>query len=314
MSLQNGLKRLLPLLSLGLGLSLVAAPATFAGTSSSAGDEPDHTISIAFGTYYGECLGYCVDIYELAPSPVMEDHFVTHIQHGWDRTDPSYPVRSETRSISKEDFHRLAALADVSNFAHLADVYGCPDCADGGAHWIRITSAFGARGKVDYDRLEDVEAALDPELFRRFFKPLHTALFDGIAKDFRETGVKLYPPETPLPSPLCDLHTKLVLKPVGLLGQVAILKADMTEPAGCDASPNPLARAYRIRAATTDECRSVYYDGVFSVNGKTFTIKIADHRQRTCDDRVPNVEVTETDDGGVVTSLVGTETDTIYYP
>jgi hypothetical protein len=293
---------------------IFSGASALAGTSSSAGDEPDHTISIAFGTYYGECLGYCVEVYELRKSPVFEDKLMTRTRHGWDRTDAAHPIISETKPLTSEEFQRLTALANIDRFAQLADTYGCPDCADGGAYWIRVQSQFGVRGQVNYGSLEDVKAALDPQLFARFFEPMHAALFGDLRARFEGKAVKLYPPETTSVSPLCDMHTKLVLQPVAGLGFVAVLKADLTEPAACDAHPDPRARAYRVRAATTDACSSTYYEGVFYAGNQTFTATVADHRLRTCDDRPLDVEVTETDAAGVVTQLVGRESDVVYYP
>jgi hypothetical protein len=56
-----------------------------------------------------------------------------------------------------EQWQRLVQLIDVATFSRLEPVYGCPDCADGGAEWIEIEQGE-QRNRVTFE----YNATLDP--------------------------------------------------------------------------------------------------------------------------------------------------------
>jgi len=88
-------------------------------------------VRLEIGTSFGFCVGYCRK--ELI---ISEDGIVFRkISQGLgvNVSDQQY-----TLAYSPNDFKSLIAKLDVKRFNELPHTLGCPDCADGGAEWIRI--------------------------------------------------------------------------------------------------------------------------------------------------------------------------------
>lgn len=97
---------------------------------SSKTEAEESTIIIRSGTSFGECMGYCRTELHLNASSVV------FLEKGWRST--MYPDKRQERTMSRAQWDQLIALIDFSVLAQMQDVYGCPDCADGGAEWIEI--------------------------------------------------------------------------------------------------------------------------------------------------------------------------------
>ena len=93
---------------------------------------PQTSIQINSGTSYGECWGYCVFELELDNSNAL---FTASSWGSW--YDEFLDLLLED-NLSQEEWQQLVALIDFEYFQSLDDVYGCPDCADGGAEFIEI--------------------------------------------------------------------------------------------------------------------------------------------------------------------------------
>ena len=91
---------------------------------------PQVSIQINSGTSYGECWGYCV--FELE----IENSNALFTASGWDWYE--FPELLLEDDLSQEMWQQIIELIDFEYFQSLDDVYGCPDCADGGAEFIEI--------------------------------------------------------------------------------------------------------------------------------------------------------------------------------
>ncbi len=90
------------------------------------------SIRIDTGTSYGECWGYC--IYQL----ILEDGYARFTVYGW-TDDLQFPDLVVEEMLLTVQWNQIMQLIDFEIFVSLDDVYGCPDCADGGAEWIEIS-------------------------------------------------------------------------------------------------------------------------------------------------------------------------------
>jgi hypothetical protein len=99
---------------------------------------------------------------------------------------------------------------------------------------------------------------------------------------------KLYGKAHATPNPSCDLHTKLELK------AAFFSTATLSEAVGgfCEIAAVPNPRTYRLRLTGTD-CGSRLYAGSVKKQGKSFNIKITDHRTRLCENVIPAAIIVE---------------------
>jgi hypothetical protein len=91
---------------------------------------PKGDVLLRSGTSFGMCVGYCVT--EL----VVRDGSATLIQTS--REPVRYPRKQQSLSLTTDEYERLRSAAFAADFRQLQRVYGCPDCADGGAEWVEF--------------------------------------------------------------------------------------------------------------------------------------------------------------------------------
>jgi hypothetical protein len=92
--------------------------------------DPGGDVLLRSGTSFGMCVGYCM--FEV----VVRDGSATYTRMS--RTPSQYPTTTQTVSLSEAEYESLRAAASSPAFRELQSVYGCPDCADGGAEWLEI--------------------------------------------------------------------------------------------------------------------------------------------------------------------------------
>jgi len=111
---------------------------------------PQVSIQINSGTSYGECWGYCVFELELDNSNAL---FTSSSWGNW--YDEFLDLLLED-NLSQEEWQQLVALIDFEYFQSLDDVYGCPDCADGGAEFIEIIYE-GVTKQVTFEAYTEID-------------------------------------------------------------------------------------------------------------------------------------------------------------
>jgi hypothetical protein len=100
-------------------------------------------LNISYGTSFGMCAGYCKCEMQIDSSKVIFTF------SSW--TSSTHPQKQCQKSISKEKWGNLISMVDSGTFNKLDSVYGCPDCADGGAEWVEVnTTTWHHRVKMDY--------------------------------------------------------------------------------------------------------------------------------------------------------------------
>jgi len=109
---------------------------------------PQSSIQINSGTSYGECWGYCVFELELDNSNAL----FTASGWGW----YEFPDLLLEDNLSQEMWQQIIELIDFEYFQSLDDVYGCPDCADGGAEFIEIIYD-GVAKQVTFDAYTEID-------------------------------------------------------------------------------------------------------------------------------------------------------------
>ena len=109
---------------------------------------PQVSIQINSGTSYGECWGYCVFELELDNSNAL----FTASGWGW----YEFPDLLLEDNLSQEMWQQIIELIDFEYFQSLDDVYGCPDCADGGAEFIEIIYD-GVAKQVTFDAYTEID-------------------------------------------------------------------------------------------------------------------------------------------------------------
>ncbi len=85
-----------------------------------------------FGHYYGQCHGNCTHMFQIIDNAVYPDE----VDYGF------VDLRFSDEPLSAEDYLLVQDLAqDIPQelLDSSTDVYGCPDCADGGGIYLEIT-------------------------------------------------------------------------------------------------------------------------------------------------------------------------------
>jgi len=109
------------------------------------------SLSINYGTSFGECYGYCHHEIELSGTTANITISSWH--------KDKYPTKQYTKYITTAKWDSIVNEVKKINFAQLDTIYGCPDCCDGGAGWI-IVKTRNDRHKVMFDLMTDGPAEL----------------------------------------------------------------------------------------------------------------------------------------------------------
>lgn len=102
---------------------------------------------IEFGTSFGMCAGYCVQTLTMTQG-LAEKKVTPRVNEN---------LKEKTCSQPYDKFNNLSSKVNLKAFMDLDETIGCPDCADGGAEWIEVTTAEGSK-KVTYEFQNEPEA------------------------------------------------------------------------------------------------------------------------------------------------------------
>ncbi|MEE1945751.1 hypothetical protein VRU48_11585 [Pedobacter sp. KR3-3] len=87
--------------------------------------------SISYGTSFGMCAGYCHNELSISGNKTT----MTRQQNG----NPTATKKCNS-SVSESEVNEIKKLLNTNAVYKLPKVIGCPDCADGGAEWVKIKS------------------------------------------------------------------------------------------------------------------------------------------------------------------------------
>ncbi|HLO44010.1 MAG TPA: hypothetical protein VK175_06750 [Leadbetterella sp.] len=129
------------------------------------------TITIKSGQSFGFCIGKCHAEMTIKGQNVeflvKERNFETGVL---ENKEYAY-----NEVLTKEKLDKIGNLIEVEKFFKLDEVYGCPDCADGGSEWIEITTADDKTKKVTFEygkTVPEIENLI--KLLREERETLHT--------------------------------------------------------------------------------------------------------------------------------------------
>jgi hypothetical protein len=101
----------------------------------------ENPTSISYGTSFGMCVDYC------SRTMIIVDQKVSYTKskHG---ANPD--SKTCIKAISEEEIKAIKSLLQTSKINSLPEVIGCPDCLDGGAEWIEVTTN-GKKHRVTFE-------------------------------------------------------------------------------------------------------------------------------------------------------------------
>jgi hypothetical protein len=104
------------------------------------------SVSIRFGSSSGMCTGYCQTDFEL------HSWGLECWRRGWEAGGDTtkYPAQRQVVPLLVGRYKQVLAALDTVIYWNAPEVIGCPDCADGGSCWIRVT-IDGRERAIDYD-------------------------------------------------------------------------------------------------------------------------------------------------------------------
>jgi len=114
-------------------------------------------IQIKTGTSFGMCSGYC------ASQLTITANDVDYTLYGWDENETVYQPVAISDTVDSIVWENLNTFLDFELFMNLDTIYGCPDCADGGAEWFEIaTNDTIKRVTIEYgDSLDGLNNYID---------------------------------------------------------------------------------------------------------------------------------------------------------
>jgi hypothetical protein len=89
-------------------------------------------VSIGYGTSFGD-IGYCNRKIEIIGTDI-------NFKATGQTVTGDLPEIDINGTISIEDWEELVNSIEFLVFRNMEEVIGCPDCTDGGAEWIEITT------------------------------------------------------------------------------------------------------------------------------------------------------------------------------
>ncbi|MCC6702329.1 MAG: hypothetical protein IT221_12445 [Fluviicola sp.] len=105
-------------------------------------------LSIKHGTSFGHCRGYCTKEKIYTPTSCESIEL--------SRDSEREPARNSLSNFTQAEFNALVATIDFEKWNALEERIGCPDCADGGAEYIEITTTNGTK-RVTFEYGANVE-------------------------------------------------------------------------------------------------------------------------------------------------------------
>jgi hypothetical protein len=108
-----------------------------------------------FGTYAGECTGDCARFYVIKDNNIYADDNVNYFYNDSLRFNNS-PLETEKYNLSQ------SLLTDFPTYLlqHKNETFGCPDCTDGGALYIKLkkdgTTSYWYIDNFTYNQPEEI--------------------------------------------------------------------------------------------------------------------------------------------------------------
>ena len=135
---------------------LVIVLVTFSCTK----DENSDIKEINYGTSFGECIGYCIT------TMIVDADSIKVIKGSW--LNSVIPIKYSD-PVKINEWIKLCGHFDKDSFFNMKEIYGCPDCADGGAEWLEIVLDNGEHHKVTFEYHNEPDELNEPVIILRDF-------------------------------------------------------------------------------------------------------------------------------------------------
>ncbi len=107
-------------------------------------DRNHRVVAVHAGASFGECLGYCWTELRVAPDSSVFEAI------GYGLNEP-LPTLYDSTGTEGSFWAYVASLAGRAPIEVLQEVYGCPDCADGGAEWVEFVYNDASTRRVTFE-------------------------------------------------------------------------------------------------------------------------------------------------------------------
>lgn len=108
---------------------------------------------IKAGQNFGFCIGNCFQEIEIDGKKIT----LTAIERNTRGANDEGKVSKYSEELSDSELLAIQKEIDIKKFKTLDEVYGCPDCADGGSEWIEILKSGDDTHKVTFEYGKDVK-------------------------------------------------------------------------------------------------------------------------------------------------------------
>jgi hypothetical protein len=124
------------------------------GCTSESDNTPNiDNLRIKAGQNFGFCIGNCFQEIEITGKTVSLK-VINRNTRGSENQDKTSTF---TEELSNSEITNLSKLINTEYFNTLEEVYGCPDCADGGSEWIEILSYSENPKKITFEYGKEVK-------------------------------------------------------------------------------------------------------------------------------------------------------------
>jgi hypothetical protein len=105
----------------------------------------DDIVQVKSGQSFGMCIGKCTNEI-IITGDKMTLKQIERKERGGDTSTYEFTENANLQQVLQE-----IKKINQAKFLALEDVYGCPDCADGGAEWVEITFKGKEAKKVTFE-------------------------------------------------------------------------------------------------------------------------------------------------------------------
>lgn len=157
----------------------------FFGRSETEEPENKHEVTVI---RYGTSFGFCQNNISITSSEV------TLNKNGWVYDPIVLSVITDKKQIENSYIQELFEKVNFDDFLELKETIGCPDCADGGAEWLEISTKNNTH-KVTFEYLNNKIPELEDILttIREFYNSLQKEVYVVIDNDtYNNTSTAYY--------------------------------------------------------------------------------------------------------------------------
>lgn len=106
-----------------------------------------NNVKVRSGQHFGFCIGKCFAEMEISNNTIV----LTVKERQARGSSTQDVVYSYNEALTATQTKNIEAVLNLNTFSKLENVYGCPDCADGGSEWIEIEQSKDNIKRVTFE-------------------------------------------------------------------------------------------------------------------------------------------------------------------